>query len=79
MNIPYTGAERMLPQMKENLTILNEKSSPLSKSLVNSFPLTSISQCRSKYEADFTVSVVSFISNYLGVDAMYKIPEIGIV
>ena len=69
----------ILPKMKGKLTILNEKSSPLLYSLVNSFPLPSISKCRTRYEADFKVSVVSFISSSLGVDAMKKIPETRIV
>ena len=61
MNTPYAGAEGMLPQMKGELT-RNEKSSHL----VNSFPLPSIYKCSSRYETDFTASVVSFISNSLG-------------
>ena len=32
--------------------------------LVNSFSLPSISMCRSSYEADFKVSVVSLISSF---------------
>ena len=76
---PYTGVEGMLPQMKGTLTILNEKSPCLSLSLVNSFPLLSISKCRSSYEADFTVSVVSFYVKFFGVDAMYQVPETRIV
>ena len=65
MKTPYAGAEEMLPQVKGKLTIQNEKSR-LSYSLVNSFPLSSISKCGPRYEADFTVSVVSFISSSLG-------------
>ena len=62
---PYAGADGMIPQMKGKFILRNEKSSPLSYSLGNSFPLQSISKCRSKYEAEFTVSVVSFISSSL--------------
>ena len=53
----------VLSQKKGKLTIRNEKSSRLSYSLVNGFPLPSISKCRSRYETDFTVSVVSFTSS----------------
>ena len=38
--------------------IQDEKSSCLSYNLVNSFPLLSISKCRSGHETEFTVSVV---------------------
>ena len=76
MNTLYVCAEGVLPQIKGNLTIMNENSSRLLSSLVNSFPLPSISKCRPIYEADFTVSVVSFVSSSLGVNAMHQITEI---
>ena len=58
MKTPYRGADGMLPQMKGKLTILNENALRLSYTLVSSFPLPPISKCRSRSEADFTVSVV---------------------
>ena len=61
MKTPY--AEGMLPRREEKLTIRNEKSPHLSFSSVNSFTLPSVSRSRSRYEADFTMSVVSFIVN----------------
>ena len=79
MNTPCAGAEGMLPQMKGKLTILIESHHVFRNVLVNSFPLSSVSTCRSRNEADFTVSVVPFISSSLGVDAMYPIPDIRIV
>ena len=73
MKAPYAGAEEMLPQMNRKLIIRNEKSSRFSNNVINSFPLPPISKCRSRYEADFTVSVsvISFILISLEVDAMY--------
>ena len=62
---PNTGAEGVLLKMKGKLTIRNERSSLLSYNLFNSFPLPSISKRRSRYEADYTLSVVSFISSSL--------------
>ena len=79
MKTLYAGAEGMFPQMKGQLTILNKKSPRLSYSLVNSFSLPSISKYMTRYETDFTVSVVSFTSSSLWVDAMYQIPETMIV
>ena len=74
METPYTGAEGMLPRMKGDLTIRNEKSLRLSYSLVNIFPLPSISKCRSGYETDFNVCSILYFK-FFGIDAMYKIPE----
>jgi hypothetical protein len=42
------------------------KSSLLSESFVLNRPSLSISRCRSRYEADLSVSVVSFISSSMG-------------
>ena len=47
MNAPYAGTEGMLQQMKGKLIIRNEK--------------PSISQCRSRFEADVTDSVCSVL------------------
>ena len=66
MQTPYAGAAGMLLQRKGKLTIGKLKSSRLSYSLVCNLPLMSISRCRSKYEADLVVSVVSFISSSFG-------------
>jgi hypothetical protein len=60
MYIPYAGAVRMFIQIKGNHFFCRKVSfltGPLS---------VSISRCRSRYEADLSVSVVSFISNSTG-------------
>ena len=75
MKTTYAGAEGILQQTKGKLTIRNEKSSRLTNSVINSFPLPSLATCRTRYETECTVSVVSFNSSSLGVNAMYKIHE----
>jgi hypothetical protein len=60
---PYAGAAGMLLHMNGKFTMGKLKSSLLSLSFVFNRPSLSISRCRSRYEADLSVSVVSFISS----------------
>ena len=53
----------MLLHINGKYTITKLKSSLFSKSVVLNRPLLSISSSRSRYEADISVSVVSFISS----------------
>ena len=75
------GCWKYVATDKRKMTIRNEKSLCLSYSLVNSFPFSSMSKRRSRYENDFIVSTLSFILHlkFLRVDSIYQIPEIGIV
>jgi hypothetical protein len=63
---PQAGGSGMLLHRKGKLTIAKSKSSRLSYSEVVSLPLESIFSKISSYEADLSVSVVSFISNSSG-------------
>jgi hypothetical protein len=56
----------MLVHRKGKLTIAKSKSSRLSYSEVVSLPLESIYSTISRYEADLSASVVSFISSSSG-------------
>jgi hypothetical protein len=60
---PYAGAAGLLLHINGKFTMEKLKSSLLSYSFILNHPSLSISRCRSRYEADLSVSVVSFISS----------------
>ena len=66
MHTPYAGAAGMLLHINGKFTMGKLKSSLLSYSFALNRPSLSISWCRSRYEADVSVSVVSFISSSMG-------------
>lgn len=74
-DIQIRGPGGTSQQMKGTLIIRNEKSSRLSNSLVMSYSFQLICKCRSEYETDFILSVVSYIYKLFGVDARYKPPK----
>ena len=76
---PYAGAEGMLPQMKGNLTIRNEKSARLPYIIWSIVFLNHRSLSVSQDIRLTSVSVVFFFSSSLGEDAIYRIPETRIV
>ena len=47
---PYAGAEGMFSTDEKKVDNTNEESSRLSYNLINSFPLTTISKCWSRYD-----------------------------
>jgi hypothetical protein len=59
----YAGAAGLLLHINGKFTMEKLKSSLLSYSFILNHPSLSISRCRSRYEADLSVSVVSFISS----------------
>jgi len=63
---PYSGAAEMFLHINGKFIIEKFKWSPLSYSFVLSWLSLSISRCRSRYEADLAVSVVSFIWSSMG-------------
>jgi hypothetical protein len=66
MYTPKAGESGMLLHRKGKLTIAKSKSSRLPYSEVVSLPLESIFSKISRYEADFSDSLVSFISSSSG-------------
>ena len=57
MKTHYAGAESMLQQMKGKLTVQNEKSSRLSKNLIDSFPLLQKRKFNRIYKMHFHIEI----------------------
>jgi hypothetical protein len=64
--IPYAGADEMLLHIYGKFTMGKLKLSLLSESFVLIRHPLSMSRCRSRYEGDLSVFVVSFISSSMG-------------
>ena len=76
---PYAGAAGILLHINGKFTMGKLKVYILSYDFVLNRPSLSMSRCRSRYEADISVSVVSFILGSIGIDAINKITKPRII